>query len=312
MGWQDLLVDENVPIAMPWFGSTMVHNAERSWTIRGPRPPEHGWYVFNTSGGRWCQLLFSADLDLSYGDAQPTFAGYVVGDRFIQDNARVDPDPTKLIQQTVPVFCVEPGLGRFTRAVVVEDRSLQYVYMRQEFPLGPEAEALMAFQDRRSDLDHVSGVTPALDLAFRWITLQRELIEERRRELARIREEEEQKIAAEEAMVATIRAAGSAHGRRVLAEQDFETAAREALRVSGAQLLDVRDHYTPGQMVVQYRFRERRLECVVEKRTLRITDAGVCLEDHTTRVKGDTFFTLESLPGVIGEAMDLNKLVVWR
>ena len=29
-------------------------------------------------------------------------------------------------------------------------------------------------------------------------------------------------------------------------------------------------------------------------------------------VKGDTYFTLESLPGVIGWAMDQNKLVVWR
>jgi hypothetical protein len=165
--------------------------------------------------------------------------------------------------------------------------------MMQEFPLGPETEALMAFQDRRSDLNHVSGVTPALDLAFRWITHQRELAEERRRELERIRLEEQKKLLKEEQLAEAMRDAGTAAGRRVLAVRDFETAAREALRFSGSELLDVRDSYNKGEAVVQYRFRQRRLECVVEKKTLRIVDAGVCLADHDTGEKGDMYFTLE-------------------
>jgi len=106
--------------------------------------------------------------------------------------------------------------------------------------------------------------------------------------------------------------AGTAVGRRVLAARDFETAAREALKISGAELLDTRPSHNKAEMVVQYRFRERRLECVVDKATMRVLDAGVCLTDHGTGVKGDRLFTLESLPGVIGEAMNLNKLVVWR
>ena len=43
----------------------------------------------------------------------------------------------------------------------------------------------------------------------------------------------------------------------------------------------------------------------------RLLDAGVCLDNHRG-TKGDTFFTLESLPAVIGEAIRGNKLVVWR
>jgi hypothetical protein len=41
-------------------------------------------------------------------------------------------------------------------------------------------------------------------------------------------------------------------------------------------------------------------------------DSGICLVDHGTGERGDTRFTLESLPGVVGEAMDLGRLVVFR
>lgn len=170
----------------------------------------------------------------------------------------------------------------------------------------------MAFQDRASNINHIAGVTPALDLAFRWITYQRERQEERRRELQRIREEEERKRAEEERLREAVQQGGTAAGRRVLARTDFEAGAREALRVSGAELLDVRQSHNRREMVVQYRFQQRRLECVVERDTFRVVDAGVCLTDHATGQKGDTFFTLESLPGVIAEAMRLGKLVVWR
>ncbi len=313
MSWRDLL-DEGRQRTLPWFGFRTVHSAERTWTVRGRKPPEHGWYLFNTSGGRDANLL-STELqepDPAYEEGPPIIRGYVVGDRFIPDNARVDPDPDKLIEQTSQVFCVEPGLDRFVRGVVVEDRARQLIYMRQEFPLGPETEVLMAYQDRLTSVNEIQGVTPALDLAFRWITYQRELAENRRMELERLRREEEAKRAEQELYEQAMKDAGTAVGRRALATRDFETAAREALRVSGAELLDVRDSCNRGEKVVQYRFRERRLECVVDQHLMRVIDAGVCLTDHNTGEKGDTFFTLESLPGVIGEAMDLGQLVVWR
>jgi hypothetical protein len=277
-------------------------------------PLEHGWYNFSVGGGRDAELTNVEPVDAAsdYEESHDTvLRGYLVGDRLIMDAVRVDPDPAKLFDQTARVYCVEPGLDRFTRAVAVQDRAGNLIYIRQEFPLGQEAEALMAFQDRRPDLNHISGVTPALDLAFRWISYQRELADERRRELERIRAEEEAKRAAREQLEQAMKNAGTAIGRRVLAAHDFEAAARTALQVSGAELLDVRDSYNCGEKVVQYRFRHRRLECVVEKKTLRIVDAGVCLDDHHG-TKGDTFFTLESLPGVIGEAMDQDKLMVWR
>jgi hypothetical protein len=312
MSWEDLLDDEGQQRALPWFGFHTVHGADRTWTVRGRRPPEHGWYLFETTGGRFCKLISETEPDPAYEEGQPILHGYVVGDRFIPDGARVDPDPDRLIEQTTQVFCVERGLGRFVRAAVVEDRVQQLIYMRQEWSVGPEAEVLAAYQDRRTSVNEIQGVTPALDLAFRWITCQRELAEARRAELERLRREEEAKRAEEERIKQAMKDAGTAVGRRVIAAHDFETAAREALLVSGAELLDVRDSFNRGEKVVQYRFRARRLECVVDQQLMRVVDAGVCLTDHNTGRKGDTLLTLESLPGVISEAMDLGKLVVWR
>jgi hypothetical protein len=277
-------------------------------------PPEHGWYRFNVSGGRGAELASKElqPLDPAWGDGLRKLKGYLVGDRFIPDFARVDPDPSKLIQQTTIVYCVEPGLERFARATVVIDREDRLVFLSQEFPMGSEESVTRAYQDRALSIAGIPGVTPPLDLAFRWLTYQRLQKEKRAEELRRLRAEEEKKRAEEERVAKLMKDAGTAVGRRALAGKDFEAAAREALRVSGAELLDVRQSYNRGEMVVQYRFQQRRLECTVEKTTLRVIDAGVCLTDHDTGEKGDTFFTLESLPGVIGEAMKLGKLVVWR
>ena len=170
---------------------------------------------------------------------------------------------------------------------------------------------LTDIQDRKDSIGGISGVTPALDLAFRWISYQRVQAEIRRVEMERIRAEEEAKRVQEERRQQAMKDVGTGLGRRKLAEVDFEAAARAALGLSGAELLDTRQSYDKNNMVVQYRFRGRRLECEVDKKTLRITDAGVCLDDHRGE-KGDTYFTLESLPAVIGQAMDEHKLVVWR
>lgn len=314
MGWKDLLAAPNETWILPWTGGKQVHSVDRTWDLRGKLPPEHGWYSFEAAGGRQVRLQnrepTPAPPDFP-GASKRALRGYLVGDRFIANAAKVVPDPEKLLDQTEPVFCVEPGLERFTRAVVLRDRENRLLYLNQEWPLGPEEEVLMAYQDRKDSVDHVSGVTPALDLAFRWISYQRIQAEKRSIEAEKLRKLEELRMAAEERLREAMKNAGTGAGRRALAVHDFNAAARAALALSGAELLDVRDSYNKNEKVVQYRFKHRRLECVVDKLTLRIIDAGVCLDDHRG-TKGDTFFTLESLPPVIGEALDGGRLVVWR
>ena len=310
MTWQDLLVpDRGEERVLPWVGGPKVHGRDRTWRIRGRLPAEQGWYTFKVGGGRKATLVGPSDPDPEFEEGQTLLQGYLAGDRLIPDDARVDPDPAKLFDQTVPVHLVELGLDRFTRAVVAQTRDGN-VYVRQEFPEGPEFEVLAAYQDRLDSVDHIKNVTPALDLAFRWESYQRLQAEEHQRELERLRAEEAERLEAQEQLRQALRDSGTGAGRRALAARDFDAAARASLVISGAELLDTRQGRVRNEMIVQYRFRTRRLECVVERDTLRIIDAGVCL-GHGAH-KGDRFFTLESLPGVIGEAMDRHILHVYR
>lgn len=305
MSWRDLLSDKESRI-LPWTGSRTVSCRDRSWRINGKLPREYGWFRFETDGGRDATLLEPADLDPGYEEGHPIAKGFLVGNRLIPDGARVDPDPDHLIDQTREVFLVEDGLEHFARAVAVRTTKGDWVYMRQEFPQGPEQAVIEAYQDRKSSVDDIPGVTPALDLAFRFITREREKAEERERERKRRRIEEERKREAEARFQEALRTVGSAVGRRAIAKHDFNTAARAALAITGAELLDARPSRNRGEMVVQYRFRNRRLECVVERDTFHVVDAGVCLAGH------DRLFTLESLPAVIDEALDRGVLHVFR
>ena len=312
MGWQDLLAPaEGEERILPWLGGRKVHGQTRTWRITGRLPRELGWYRFKTTTSRKASLVAEAELDDDYGEGLTLVRGYLAGDRLIPDTARVDPDPTKLFDQTESVALVELGLDRFTRAVAARDLDGTLVYLRQEFPEGPEFEVQAAYQDRLESVAHIKNVSPALDLAFRWESYQRVAAEERRRELERLAAEEAARLEAEEKLREAMKDAGTGAGRRALAQRDFHAAARAALAISGAELLDARPSRNRNQMVVQYRFRNRRLECEVHKDTLRIVEAGVCLDNHRG-TKGDTFFTLESLPAVIGEAMDRHILHVYR
>lgn len=319
MNWQDLLSTPETTV-LPWTGGGTVASDRRVWTIQGRRPQEYGWYTFEVAGGRLAKLKEASDPPAEFNGK--TLRGYLVGDRFIADTATVVPDPARLIEQTETLLCA-PDSELFTRVTAFRTLDKKLVYLRTEWPTGIEPDVVAAYQDRKAEVNSIPGVPPALDLAFRWTSHQRLLAEERAREEARRQEEERRRIEAEAARILeaekraaflaeALKNAGTAAGRRELARHDFETAARTALAFSGAELLSARpDQFKRNAMVVQYRFRHRRLECVCDRDTLRIIEAGVCLDDHRG-TKGDTLFTLESLPTVIREAMDRRVLVVWR
>jgi hypothetical protein len=61
-----------------------------------------------------------------------------------------------------------------------------------------------------------------------------------------------------------------------------------------------------GQLEVAYEFMGERFVSIVDALTLQVIDSGVCLAG------ADALVTLDSLPGVIREAIDTDRLVITR
>jgi len=310
MGWRDLLQTKDETLVAPWVGGRSLQTFNRTWTIEGRLPREFGWYTFKLGARKaTCQGPTEPSPDALQG----TQKGYLVGDRFIPEGVgHLEPKLSKLVEQFDRVHLVEVGLDRFVRLSTgrfCENGPL--IYRSQEFPAGPEEAVLQAFLDEAKTVDKVPGVAPALDLAFKvesWL----------RAEVERIRKEEQERREKEERRQKLIEQMGTGAGRRAMAQENFGEGAKAALAVGGAVYLDHRAAPRKGEMVVRFRLDGQRFEVVCNSQTLQILDAGICLTAHyddpdfAGGTRGDTWFTLESLPGVIQEAQRRNHLVVFR
>ena len=310
MSWRDLLDQGGRSPAVPWLGGHKLRLGVREWDLMGFLPQEHGWYTFTLDGRRAADPL-PAEPDMS-NISSSVAVGFLVGDQLTTDGPFIY-DRSGVTFRGRTVHLIPEGLDRFTRVVAgnaYEGGPL--VFRSQEMPLGPEDEVLAAFLDRAPSIDHIKNVTPALELAFRLECWVRDEAERVRRELAERRAREAAERAAAERRHELFKQLGDGAGRRAMARYDFAEAARAALAVGGAELLDARPGYEPGEKVVRYRLMGRRFECVCDEATLRIVDSGICLTSHDTGVRYDDRFTLESLPPVIVEAERQGKLVIYR
>jgi hypothetical protein len=316
MGWRDLLEPEGSSIVLPWVGGRSLRSGARAWQIEGVLPKEHAWVKFLVTGRK------ARIAEVCYPEPTNLFrrvVGYLVGDRLMDVNVRVDTDPRVIAEHSERVHLIDPDLDRF--ALVSAGRACEdgpLVYIQQEMPLGPESEVHSAYLDEKSSVDDVPGVTPALDAAFRMACWQRMEAERRRAELEEQRRREDQARQVATRRQELLARLGDGASRREMAAVDFEAAARAALSIGGATYLEHRTSRRPEEKVVRFRLGARRFECTCDRLTLRILDAGICLTahgdadgfDHGTR--GDSFFTLESLPAVIRQADTEGKLVIFR
>ncbi len=307
----------------PWTGGRSVRAKGRSFEISGPLPQEPCWVELTVDGGKRAKIsvLLTIDRPASCGDElfEKVSAGYLAGEFFIRDQIRSRFDPADGYSQVGRVFFVEPGLERFARCTVGRWEDGRLIYLGQGFPLGPEAEVTAAWQDKKASVRGIEGVTPSLEFTFLFETWRRDeeekakvLVQERERERARLENEVAARQAEEGRRKEIAQRLGTGQGRRDMVKVDFGEAAKAALAVGGAELLDSRQGRSANEMVVQFRLEGGRYECVCHRETLRIIDSGICLVDHRTEEKGDTRFTLESLPGVILQAKRERKLVVFR
>ena len=318
MGWRDHLDAGTESVVLPWTGGHTLFSASCVYRL-DTTPSEFGWYRFAIrSGSRRSSVpgFRPTATDPQPVDPVPSMlrhvvAGYLVGDRLVVDDARIDPDPRRIVEHSERAHILPDGLDRFARVRagrVSPDGPL--VFLEPAFPLGPEEDVLNAFLEGRHHVEDIRGVTPALDAAFRMEIFWRDEADRRRREIERRVAEEQARLAQERRRRELVERLGDGAGRREMAREDFAEAAKAALVVGGAEYLDHRG-IGHGEWAVKYRVDGQRLECVCDT-NLQIVDAGICLHDHETDERGDTYFTLESLPAIVRQATREGKLVVWR
>lgn len=316
MSWQDLL-GADTQVCVPWTGGRLIWHDKRKFEVKGNLPKEHGWHLFTVSGGRTAKYHGPAD-DLAREEELgklKVLSGYAVGDRLVPDDVQALPDAKTAMELLIscePIALLDDALSRFTRVKCVRWMDGRLIFASEAWPIGPEPEVQAKFEDRAADLDDLKGIVPALRVAFLAETWSRAENERQRAEAERLAREEEARQKAEEERQKLANSLGTGAGRRAMAQQDFETAARAALAISGAELLDWRKGRLANEAVVRFRFGGERFECVCRKDTLRIVESGICLVDHGTGKRGDELFTLESLPPVILQAKRGHKLVRFR
>lgn len=268
---------------LPYFGGFRVNDESMEYRVKDP-PKKCGWYLFKVVGRR-AEVLESVEVpDLFHYVERGvllTRTGYVVNNRVLLYHL-TEFGPNTITQNRL--FGLTEELERFTPVKAVVWFGGELIYLQEEF--GTEAEELVrvAYLDR-GGLEGIKGVTPLLTHVFVAEGLIRA---ERERKQA-----EREKKQKEGALKATL-----------------EGRLKFALGHMGAELLDYRKGNSG--LVVMYRFLGRKFECVVDPNTLQVLDSGICLTDHATGRKGDNSLTLESMPSVVKEAIDRQKLVVWR
>lgn len=80
-----------------------------------------------------------------------------------------------------------------------------------------------------------------------------------------------------------------------------------ALEAAGARMRSAR-MLGNGNLEVIFTFMDERFISVVNMATLQVVDSGICLGHPPS----DNLVTLESLPSVIKEAIDTDRLVILR
>jgi len=315
VSWQDLLQDPDEQISLPWVGERSLILGDRSWEVQG-RIREEGWYAFRLNGRKAYPLSLLSDPPTEMLKFEVT--GYLAGNRLIPDGLISSTDGLSILSKTETIHLLPIELNKFDR--VTAGRTWEkgkLIFKTINFPLGPEEELKEAFTTDKT-INQIKGVTPSLELAFLFEGWIRQQEVQRRAAIERFLQEEQEKKDREERRKALSEKIGDGAKRRELAKVDFEQAAKAALAVGNAELIGTQRSSNRDEMIVNYKVGERRFQCVCHSETLRIIDAGICLtaeydsDDFDYGTRGDSFFTLESLPSVIREAIQEGRLVVYR
>ncbi|MEZ4263827.1 MAG: hypothetical protein R3B36_32340 [Polyangiaceae bacterium] len=331
------------PCVLAWLSGPYVHTADRRLRVVAPgdhaqttgsRPPAltPGFYLFDVRG-RAAHVVAPAEAPDTSG--LPLVRGHLVGDRVVTTAPRTAGARfTSSLSARAPTVALlpedEPAPLSVCRARVWHSGEL--IFESLDFDGEAEEDARLALE-RGDGLADARGVASTLRAAFGLATGLRVAAADgvavsagelaphlpslatggataARALLLRLEEQraearERARTRARDATYAAIRAAAPAPRTARRGRDDPSARAEEALTSAGASMLSVRS-LRAGQLEVAFRFEDERFVSVVHATTLQVIDSGICLSGE------DDLVTLESLPGVIREAMRTGRLVITR
>ena len=287
-------------LVLPYFRGNYVEGENGSFRIAGPRGP--GFHSFEIRGRTAHHLGPEEAPDLS---RLRKVRGHVFEGLIVPDSAVTEPLN----------FPPEDELARFSPVTARRWYSGDLIFELMDFEDDAEETARRRYADETS-LAGVTGVPATLRAAFGYAVVAREsrrlsipfLPVEVRSRILEIALEGARQAAA---CLGELRRQREAHRRHVGSWRpaDMPNVERDDARVAavlnaaGARLNDLR-RLEDGLLEVKYDFLGASFATLVRQDSLRVVDAGICLEG------ADSALTLASLPGVVREATDTGQLVV--
>jgi hypothetical protein len=295
---------------LPYLGGPYVDAADRRLRLSGPAPEAVGFWRFEIQGRNARPVERAEPPDLSQ---LPVVRGYAVPGYLV--TAGAIPQLWSIGPEAEPLpFAPLVGRRWPGGALLFEMEDLQ---------ADVEDQVRRAFQERRP-VARLPGVPAALRAAYSYAVLLRTARElsvpavpmEASGALMEIAAEGEPAarrllgaIQIRRAAEPGRRRAGHAtplrpgRGRGRAGRSTVEDRAAAALYAVGAVLHSLR-WLGADELEVRYAYRGERFVTIVVAQTLQVLDAGICLANHDSEV------TLESLPGVIDQAIRTHRLVI--
>lgn len=316
------LLGKTETLVLPYFGGRRLDAPSRRLRLADGAAPGLGWHRFEVAG-RIARPLEPCEPE-GLG-ALPAVRGHLVDDRLVAGGRSVEhchflpeEEPAVLSPCRARRWCtgeaVFEAIDFDTDAEELARRALE-----DERPLGDAkgiaASLRAAFglatveaASRRLGIEVCAAEAAAslVDVAARGRPAAEELLHRLARErAARLRELE--RAAHQRAEAAVGRQVAAARAERAARGRDTDPAGRadEALAAAGGRMLGSRV-LGEGRLEVTFRFAGERFITVVDAATLQVLDAGVCLAGE------DRLVTLDSLPAVLREAIDTDRLVITR
>lgn len=311
-------------LVLAYLGGAHVFGKDRRMRIEGERPAA-GFHRFEVSGrnARALEAVDTPDL----GDL-PKARGHLVRGWLVSSGDRTGLARLSLLPEDEP-----PPLAT-TRARRWHSGDLLFEALDFDGEAEEQARLLLEQHAPLGDLKNVAatlrtayGIALALSVAHRigipiavreaagqathiaevgepavreiLARFERERLAEQERAWARA-------VAAGRPMV-ELRGRGGARGRSVIPTlENADERAEAALDGAQARMLAARRLGGGTNLEVAFEFMGERFLSVVDALSLRVIDSGVCLAGE------DDLVTLDSLPGVIREAIDTDRLVITR